>query len=211
MATVAVRSVSGDQVGTIRLDPVLFDVEPNEAVLHQVVNGQRAGARAGGHSTRSRAEVAGGGSKPWRQKGSGRARQGSIRAPQWRGGGVAMGPKPRDYRQRTPKKMIQLALRGALSDRARSGNVVVVDDWPFTEPSTRRAREALAALGVARRVLVVLGPEAEVARRSLRNLPAVHLVAPGELNAYDVLCADWVVFTRATLPGLTTETDPGAG
>lgn len=121
-----------------------------------------------------------------------------------------MGPKPRSYRQRTPKKMVQLALRGALTDRARSGNVVVVESWDFTQPSTRQARQALTALGLERRVLVVLDRTDDVAARSFRNLPQVDLLDPSQLNAYDVLCSDWVVFTRSTLPGLVTEKAPEA-
>lgn len=210
MGTVAVRNPAGDEVGTVRLDPELFDSDPNLAVMHQVVTAQLAAARSGTHSTLTRAEVAGGGAKPWRQKGSGRARQGSSRSPHWRGGGVAMGPKPRSYRQRTPKKMVQLALRGALTDRARSGNVVVVESWDFAQPSTRQARQALASLGLERRVLVVLDRTDDVAARSFRNLPQVDVLDPSQLNAYDVLCSDWVVFTRSTLPGLVTETAPEA-
>lgn len=210
MASVAVRSPAGAPMGTIRLDPDLFEAEPNVAVMHQVVTAQLAAARSGTHSTLTRAEVAGGGAKPWRQKGSGRARQGSTRAPHWRGGGVAMGPKPRSYRQRTPKKMVQLALRGALSDRARSGRVVVVEDWDFPSPSTRQARQALAALGLDRRILLVLDPTADSARRSFRNLPQVEMLDPSQLNAYDVLCCDWIVFTRSSLPGLVTEAAPDA-
>jgi large subunit ribosomal protein L4 len=201
MVKVDVRKPSGERVGTTTLDPALFEVTPNVAVMHQVVVAQLAAARSGTHSTLTRAEVRGGGAKPWRQKGSGRARQGSTRAPHWSGGGVAMGPKPRDYRQRTPKKMVQLALRSALSDRAAAGNVLVVDDWTFTEPKTKEAREALDALGAAGKVLIVVGREDENAAKSFRNLPNVHLMLPSELNAYDVLVSDWVIFTRETLPG----------
>ena len=201
MAAVDVRSPSGENAGSVALDPAVFEVTPNVPVMHQVVTAQLAAARAGSQSTLTRAEVAGGGAKPWRQKGSGRARQGSTRAPHWRGGGVALGPKPRSYRQRTPKKMIQLALRSALSDRASEGRVVVVDSWAFDAPRTREAKAALAALQLSGRVLVVLGPDDDNAALSFRNLPEVHVLAASELNAYDVLCSDWVVFTRATLPG----------
>jgi large subunit ribosomal protein L4 len=200
MATVTVRDPAGAETGTVELDDATFGIEPNVAVLHQVVTAQLAAARAGTQNTKTRAEVRGGGAKPWRQKGTGRARQGSIRSPQWRGGGVALGPKPRSYRQRTPKKMVKLALRSALSDRAAEGRVAVVSRWDFAAPKTREARIALAALGVEGRVLVVLGPEEELAAKSFRNLPEVHVLAVGELNAYDVLCSDWVVFTEATLP-----------
>lgn len=201
MAAAELRSATGDQLGTVDLDDAIFGVEPHVAVMHQVVTAQLAGIRSGDHSTLTRAEVRGGGRKPWRQKGSGRARQGSIRAPNWRGGGVAMGPKPRSYAQRTPKKMVALALRSALSDRAAEGKVVVVDRWDFAAPKTRDARVALAALGLSGRLLVVLSRDDEVAAKSFRNLPKVHLILPSELNAYDVLCCDWIVFTRDNLPG----------
>ena len=208
MASVDVRSATGDTVGTVALDDKVFGIEPNVPVMHQVVTAQLAGIRSGDHSTLTRAEVRGGGRKPWRQKGSGRARQGSTRSPNWRGGGVAMGPKPRSYAQRTPKKMVALALRSALSDRAADGKVVVVDSWNFDAPKTRDARIALAALGVSGRVLLVLDREEEAAAKSFRNLPKVHLILPSELTAYDVLCSDWVVFTRATLPGTAGEPAP---
>lgn len=201
MVTVDIRRPSGDRVGTTTLDPHLFEVTPNVAVMHQVVVAQLAAARSGTHSTLTRAEVRGGGRKPWRQKGSGRARQGSSRAPHWAGGGVAFGPKPRDYRQRTPKKMVQLALRSALSDRASEGKVVVVDSWSLTEPKTREAKAALDALGVGGKVLIVIARDDEQAAKSFRNLPNVHLMLPSEMNAYDILVSDWVVFTKATLPG----------
>jgi large subunit ribosomal protein L4 len=210
MASVDVRSATGDTVGTVALDDAVFGIQPNVPVMHQVVTAQLAGIRSGDHSTLTRAEVRGGGRKPWRQKGSGRARQGSSRSPSWRGGGVAMGPKPRSYAQRTPKKMVALALRSALSDRAADGKVVVVDSWNFDAPKTRDARIALAALGVSGRVLLVLDREEEAAAKSFRNLPKVHLILPSELNAYDVLCSDWVVFTRATLPGTAGEPAPAA-
>jgi large subunit ribosomal protein L4 len=200
MAPVSVRDPAGAETGTVELDEATFGIEPNVSVLHQVVTAQLAAARAGTQSTKTRAEVRGGGAKPWRQKGTGRARQGSIRSPQWRGGGVALGPKPRSYRQRTPKKMVQLALRSALSDRAAEGKVAVVSRWDFAAPKTREARLVLQALGVDGRALVVLGPEEEAAAKSFRNLPEVHVLPVGELNAYDVLCCDWVVFTEATLP-----------
>jgi large subunit ribosomal protein L4 len=169
--------------------------------MHQVVTAQLAGIRAGSQSTLTRAEVRGGGRKPWRQKGSGRARQGSTRAPHWRGGGIALGPKPRSYVQRTPKKMVALALRSALSDRAADGKVVVVEGWDFPVPRTKDAKAALDALGLNGRVLLVVDREQEAVAKSFRNLAKVHLILPSELNAYDVLCSDWVVFTRDNLPG----------
>src|SRR6267142_1227684 len=148
MSTITMHDGDGAAAGTVELPDAVFGIEPNVAVMHQVVTAQLAAARAGTHSTKTRSEVRGGGAKPWRQKGTGRARQGSIRSPQWRGGGVAHGPKPRDYRQRTPKKMIRLALRSALSDRAADGKVLVVDDWGITEPRTKAALELLGALGL---------------------------------------------------------------
>ena len=185
---------------SVDLDPQIFGVEPNTAVMHQVVIAQLAARRAGTQSTKTRAEVAGGGAKPWKQKGTGRARQGSIRSPHWRHGGVALGPKPRSYRQRTPKKMIRLALRSALSDRAAEGRVLVVDAWGWDSPSTKQALAALAALEVAGRTLVVLERSDEALWKSFRNLPEVQCLDVAELNAYDVLVNDWVVFTTATLP-----------
>lgn len=200
MATTDLRKADGSTSGSVTLDDKLFGITPNAAVLHQVITAQLAAARAGTQSTKTRAEVRGGGAKPWRQKGTGRARQGSSRAPHFTGGGVALGPKPRSYVQKTPKKMIQLALRSALSDRAAEGKVVVIDAWTFTAPRTKDARTALTALGLDGRVLVVLGDDEEAAAKSFRNLPEVHVLATGQLNPYDVLCADWVVFSQATLP-----------
>ncbi len=182
------------------LDPAIFGIEPNVPVMHQVVTAQLANRRSGTQSTKTRAEVAGGGAKPWKQKGTGRARQGSIRAPHWRGGGVAHGPKPRSYAQATPKKMVRLALRSALSDRHAEGRVLVVDSWGWDLPSTKNAVAALASLGVSGKVLVVLNREAEAIWKSFRNLPRIHVLDVGELNTYDVVDADWVIFTTATVP-----------
>ncbi len=200
MASVDVLSQIGDPAGSIELDEATFGIEPNTAVMHQVVTAQLAARRSGTQSTRTRAEARGGGAKPWRQKGTGRARHGSIRSPQWRGGGVALGPKPRSYAQKTPKKMIQLALRSALSDRAAEGNVVVVDAWGFAAPRTKDAVAALVALGVEGRVLVVADRDDTNTWKSFANLSEVHVLSPGELNAYDVLVSDVVVFSRDTLP-----------
>ena len=171
MASVSVKTPTGGDSGTVELPDAVFGIEPNVPVMHQVVTAQLAARRRGTHSTLTRAEVRGGGAKPWRQKGTGRARQGSIRSPQWRGGGVALGPKPRDYSQRTPRKMIRLALRSALSDRAAEGKVLVVDDWAFEAPRTKDAIAALQALGVEGKALVVLGPDDVAAWKSFRNLP----------------------------------------
>jgi large subunit ribosomal protein L4 len=201
--TVTRRSTEGTDLGEVELEPSIFGIEPNLAVLHQVVTAQLAAARAGTQSTKTRAEVRGGGAKPFRQKGTGRARQGSTRSPQWVGGGVALGPKPRSYAQHTPKKMVQLALRSALSDRASQGRVALVDAWPFEVPSTKAALAALAALDtldLSGRVLLVLGDEDGYADRSFGNLQQVQTILTGELNAYDILVNDWVVFTDETLP-----------
>ncbi len=176
-----------------------FDVQTNVPLIHQVVVAQQAAARQGTHATKTRGEVAGGGAKPWRQKGTGRARQGSRRAPQWTGGGVVHGPQPRSYAQRTPKKMIVAALRGALSDRARSGNLHVIESIVTGEtPSTRAALKALAEVGGAK-ILVALSRDEDVAWLSLRNVASVHALAVDQLNAYDVLNADDIVFTTAAL------------
>ena len=205
MTTVTVRNPSsGRKTGSVDLDPEVFGIEPNVAVMHQVVTAQLAARRRGTQSTKTRAEVKGGGGKPWRQKGTGRARHGSIRNPQWRGGGVALGPKPRSYRQRTPKKMVRLALLSALSDRARDEKVIVVDRWRFESPRTKDAIAALDALKADGRVLLVAGRNEAEVWKSFRNLPQVHLISPGELNAYDVLVSDVVVFTLETLPSTVT-------
>jgi large subunit ribosomal protein L4 len=201
-----ITTAAGATAGTVDVPEDLFGVEPNIAVMHQVVTAQLAHRRAGTHSTKTRAEVAGGGAKPWRQKGTGRARQGSIRAPQWRGGGIAHGPKPRDYTQRTPKKMVRLALRSALSDRAAESRIKVVDDWGIDEPRTKRGIEVLESLGLrpagerTPRLLVVLDRNEHTVWKSLRNLGArIQITLPEELNAHDVLLSDWLVFTSATL------------
>jgi large subunit ribosomal protein L4 len=214
MATLTLTTAAGKASGDIEVDDSYFDVQPNVAVMHQVVTAQLAARRAGSQSTKTRAEVRGGGAKPWRQKGTGRSRQGSIRAPQWRGGGVSHAPKPRSYKQRTPKKMIRLALASALSDRRADGKVMVLDGWGIDAPSTKAAREVLGKLGVDGRVLVVLTrDEADVAVwKSLRNLQDVHVLTAGELNAYDVLVSDWVIFTQASLPAARSAatTDDGS-
>lgn len=201
MATVTLHSRSGVEAGTVELADEVFGIEPNVAVMHQVVVAQLAAKRSGTQSTKTRSEVAGGGAKPFKQKGTGRARAGSIRSPLWRGGGVALGPKPRSYAQRTPKKMKRLALRSALSDRAAEDKVIVVEAWDFDAPRTKDAASALRALGVEGRALVVVRDGDEVAWRSFRNLVDVHVITPGELNTYDVLVSDYVVFSAETLPG----------
>jgi large subunit ribosomal protein L4 len=189
----------GTSKGDIKLDAEVFGIEPNLAVLHQVITAQLAAKRSGTSSTKTRAEVRGGGRKPWRQKGLGRARQGSIRAPHWVGGGVAHGPKPRDYTQRTPKKMKRLALRSALSARASEDAIMVIEDIDWSTPKTKQAVTLLDAIGAGGKSLVVLGKLDGTAGRSFRNLPDVHLCQPGQLTPYDVLWADQVIFTSHTV------------
>jgi large subunit ribosomal protein L4 len=200
MTSVEIRKPEGGTDGSVELPADVFDVTENKPLMHQVVVAQLAAARQGTHKAKSRGEVRGGGRKPYRQKGTGRARQGSTRAPQFAGGGVVHGPVPRDYAQKTPKKMKQAALRGALSDRARNGRVHVLTGIVSGEtPSTKTARTAIAALSERPRVLVVVGREDEVGWRSLRNLPTVHVIAPDQLNTYDVLVNDDVIFTADAL------------
>jgi large subunit ribosomal protein L4 len=202
MSTVNVVSPSSEEAGTVELPDAIFAAKVNVPLMHQVVVAQRAAARQGTASTKTRGEVSGGGRKPYRQKGTGRARQGSTRAPQFTGGGVSHGPVPRDYAQKTPKKMKAAALRGALSDRASSERVFVVTS--FVESDVPRTKDALAVLnkvtdGAVRNVLVVTEHEDELSWKALRNVPFVHLLAEDQLNTYDVLLSDYVVFTKAAL------------
>lgn len=198
--TVDVIDAKGKKAGKVDLPGELFDVQTNIPLIHQVVVAQLAAARQGTHSTKTRAEVRGGGIKPWRQKGTGRARHGSRRSPIWVGGGVVHGPQPRDYSQRTPKKMVAAALRGALSDRARDGQVHVVSELVSGDvPNTKTALNTLAALGDLTKVLVVLDRFEDVAWLALRNVATIHVLAVDQLNTYDVLAADNVVFTSAAL------------
>ena len=201
MTTLDLRTQDGGTAGTITLDDEIFGIEPNLAVLHQVVTAQLAARRSGSANTKTRAEVRGGGAKPYRQKGTGRARQGSIRAPQFTGGGVVHGPKPRSFRKKVNKKMNRLALCSALSDRAQSERVVVVDEWRFEVPKTKEALLALENLSLDGKVMMVVSGDDNTAIRSFRNLPSVQIVEAEELNAYDILCSDWLVFTTETLPG----------
>jgi large subunit ribosomal protein L4 len=195
------RSLSGAELGTVSLDPTFFGVTPHMAVMHQVIKAQLAAKRSGTQSTKTRKEVRGGGRKPFNQKGTGGARQGTIRAPHYPGGGIALGPKPRSYEQKTPKKMIRLALCSALSDRAALERVALIDSFDaWSEPKTKEAIISLDALGLEGKILVVLGRDDENAFRSFRNLMNVKTLDAGELNAYDVLDCDWVLFTDATLP-----------
>jgi large subunit ribosomal protein L4 len=188
----------------------IFDVQVNIPLIHQVVVAQLAAARQGTHKVKRRGEVSGGGAKPYRQKGTGRARQGSTRAPQFTGGGVVHGPTPRDYSQRTPKKMIAAALRGALSDRARDGRVHVVEKFVDGDaPSTKAALKVLAEVTEYVKVLIVVERTDDVSLLSLRNVPTVHLIAADQLNAYDVLCNDAVIFTSASLDAFVAGTPKG--
>ncbi len=205
-----VQTPAGKKDGSVELPAALFDVEPNIALMHQVVIAQLAAARQGTHSTKTRGEVSGGGKKPYRQKGTGRARQGSTRAPQFTGGGVVHGPKPRDYSQRTPKKMIAAALRGALSDRARNERIHAITELVSGQtPSTKSAKSFLSTLVPGRtpgrrKVLVVIGRSDEVGAKSARNLPGVRVISPDQLNTYDVLDADDVVFSVEALDAYIT-------
>jgi large subunit ribosomal protein L4 len=201
MASVALKNATGANAGNIDLADELFAVQPNVPVMHQVVTAQLAGRRAGTSATKTRAEVAGTGKKPFNQKGTGGARQGSTRAPHYTGGGIAHGPQPRKYTQRTPRKMVRLALASALSDRNLEGRVIVLDSWGFDAPSTKAAIKTLAAVGASGKVLVVVTPAEENAIKSFRNLPEVQILLVGELNAYDILCNDWIVFSKDSLPG----------
>ncbi|UFU05761.1 50S ribosomal protein L4 [Ruania halotolerans] len=195
-ASIDVLDATGKKAGTVELPAAVFGVTTNVPLIHQVVVAQLAAARQGTHKAKTRAEVRGGGAKPYKQKGTGRARQGSIRAPQYAGGGVVHGPVPRDYSQRTPKKMKQAALRGALSDRARADRVHVVESFVSNEtPSTATATAVLAKVALSRHVLVVIDRDDELSWMSLRNVPTVHLIHPDQLNTYDVLVSDDVVFT----------------
>jgi len=198
--TLEVKSANGATGRSVELPEDVFGVQVNIPLIHQVVVAQLAAARQGTHSTKSRGEVRGGGRKPYRQKGTGRARQGSTRAPQFVGGGVVHGPKPRDYSQRTPKKMKALALRGALSDRATHERIHIVDSLTGSDvPSTKLATTLLASISERRHVLVVAERSDAIAWKSLRNHEAVHLLSPGQLNTYDVLVSDDIVFTEAAL------------
>lgn len=198
--TAQIYSAGGASMGEVELNPDIFGIEPNADVMHQVVTAQLAAKRAGTHSTKTRAEVRGGGRKPWRQKGLGRARHGSIRSPQWVGGGVAHGPKPRDYSQRTPKKMKRLALRSALSARAAEGQIKVVESFAaWDAPSTKNAVSLLDAMGITGKVLLLAEDHERTAIKSFRNLSHVIASNLGQANTYDVLWAETVVMSMGTL------------
>jgi large subunit ribosomal protein L4 len=213
MATIDLHTINGQIDGQIELDSTVFDAELNVPAMHQVVVAQLAAARRGTSKTKTRGEVAGGGRKPYRQKGTGRARQGSIRAPHFSGGGIAHGPTgEQTYTKRVNKKLKRLALRSALSDRNRSGELRIVRGLSFAQPRTKDALALLEALGIAdRKVLVVLGSQDDVVRRSFRNLPRVHVLTVDQLNTYDVLCSDVVVFDEEALPHVGLGTRAKAG
>lgn len=198
MATqVDVLDVKGKKAGSVELPSTIFDVQTNVPLIHQVVVAQLAAARQGTHKTKNRGEVSGSGRKPFKQKGTGRSRQGSVRAPEHTGGGVVHGPVPRDYSQRTPKKMIAAALLGALSDRARGGRLHVVESFVDGEtPSTKAAVSLLSGISAAKNVLIVLERGEDAAALSVRNLAHVHVLAWNQLNAYDVLVSDDIVFSK---------------
>ncbi|MEY9962301.1 large subunit ribosomal protein L4 [Streptacidiphilus sp. MAP12-16] len=205
MSTINVLSPAGETVGTVELPAEIFDAKVSIPLIHQVVVAQLAAARQGTHKTKTRAEVRGGGRKPYRQKGTGRARQGSTRAPQFAGGGVVHGPQPRDYSQRTPKKMKAAALRGALTDRARNSRIHVITGVTAGEaPSTKAARILIGKISERKNVLLVVERDDELAIKSARNLPEVHILDAGQLNTYDVLVSDDVVFTQAAFERFVT-------
>ncbi len=212
MSAVEVMTPEGKALGKVELPAELFDVAVNIPLIHQVVVAQLAAARQGTHSTKTRAEVRGGGRKPHKQKGTGRARQGSIRAPQYTGGGISHGPQPRSYDQRTPKKMKAAALRGALSDRAREGRIHIVSELVSGgAPSTKGATATLNALNVDGQILIVITREESVAWLSLRNLGDVAIVAPDQLNTYDVLISDHLVFTQTAYDAFVAGPVKGKG
>ena len=195
--TLDVIDAKGKKAGSVELPASVFDVQTNVPLIHQVVTAQLAAARQGTHSTKNRGEVSGAGRKPFKQKGTGNARQGSIRAPQHKGGGIVHGPTPRDYSQRTPKKMIAAALLGVISDRARGERLHVVESFGFDTPSTKLAADLIANVATSRNVLVVLERNDEVGFKSVRNLPNIHVLFADQLNAYDVVVSDDIVFTKA--------------
>jgi len=200
---VNIQDSKGKKVGTVELDPAVFGVKPNESVVHQVVTAQLAAARSGSAATKTRGEVSGGGTKPWRQKGTGRARAGSIRSPLWTGGGVVFGPSPRDYGKRVPRKMRNLALRSALSSKAAHDSLIILDGFGLSEPSTKKAAETLTKLGVQGKVGVLHGPDESSTAKSVRNLPWAKAFGSNELNVYDILDNDTLVITRPALEHVT--------
>ena len=202
MSRIPVRTQAGIAVGDVELEPSIFETQVNVPVMHQVVVAQMAARRAGTRDTKTRGEVRGGGRKPYRQKGTGRARQGSIRAPHYSGGGVVWGPHPRDFAVKVPKKMRAAALRSALSDRAKEDRIAVIDEVSFEVPKTKEALELMRAIDIQGSVLLVLDGRDDNVERSFRNIPRIHLISLDQLNTYDVLARDWILFTRSALDKL---------
>jgi len=211
MATaIDVVDAAGKKAGSVTLPADIFDVQTNIPLIHQVVVAQLAAARQGTHKVKHRGEVSGSGRKPFKQKGTGRSRQGSIRAPEHRGGGVVHGPTPRSYAQRTPKKMIRQALLGALSDRARGERLHIVSSLGLGDvPSTKTAAAFLQQTAPGRNVLVVISRSDEVGQKSVRNIPGVHAIHPDQLNAYDVLNSDDIIFTQGAYDEFVAQGDNG--
>jgi large subunit ribosomal protein L4 len=199
MATVDLKNTTGTKVGSVELPDAVFGIEPHTFAVHQVVRSQMAARRSGTHNTKTRSDVRGGGRKPWRQKGTGRARQGTIRAPQWRGGGVVFGPHPRSYGFKVPNKVVKLAMRSVLSAKTTEGVLHVIDGFGFDEPSTKRAAEALAKIGIEGRVTVVVANDDINALLSLRNLPQVRVITASEANTHDLVDNTAVLFTQPAL------------
>jgi large subunit ribosomal protein L4 len=199
MATLEVKDTTGKKVGQAEVADAVFAIEPNTFAVHQVVRSQMAARRQGTHDTKGRSEVSGGGSKPWRQKGTGRARQGSIRAPQWKGGGVVFGPTPRSSAFKVPNKVVKLAMRSVLSAKRADGDLVVIEGFGLEEPSTKKAAAVLAALGIDRRVTVVVDNDDVNALLSLRNLPNVRVITAAEANTYDLVDNQSLLFTKPAL------------
>lgn len=208
MSSIPLRTVSGGNSGEVELADGWFAGKISVPVMHQVVVAQMAARRAGTHKVKTRAEVSGGGRKPYKQKGTGRARQGSIRAPHYVGGGITHGPVPRDHSKKVPKKVRAAGLRSALSDRAGEGKVAVFESFVFENPKTKAAAALLRDAGIEGKVLVVLGDVEESAIRSFRNLPYVHMILADQLNTYDILARDWVIFDRAALEAINARPAP---
>ena len=209
MTRIPVRTQAGIALGDVKLEPSIFEVQVNVPVMHQVVVAQMAARRAGTRDTKTRGEVRGGGRKPYRQKGTGRARQGSIRAPHYSGGGVVWGPHPRDFAVKVPKKMRAAALRSALSDRAKEDRIAVIDEVSFEVPKTKEALELMRAIDIQGSVLLVLDGRDDNVERSFRNIPRIHLISLDQLNTYDVLARDWILFTRSALDKLNARAQEG--
>jgi len=202
MATLEVKDTTGKKVASAEVADSVFAIEPNPFAVHQVVRSQMAARRQGTHAVKGRSDVSGGGSKPWRQKGTGRARQGSIRAGQWKGGGVIFGPTPRSYAFKVPNKVVKLAMRSVLSAKRADGELYVIDGFGLTEPSTKQAAAVLSALGIDRRVTVVVGNDDWDAIRSLRNLPKVRVITASEANTYDLVDNVSLLLTKPALEWL---------